>query len=182
MVTPFLPSGHIDYPALRALTEFYIRSGAAGLFAVCQSRCCHTHTHSVDLALVLALLPPPPPTQPTSPDRSPPWNLFNPPLTPKAKCTACARTSGWLWRDVWWRRRLAVCLWLRAAPSKATSPTRLPMSSACPRSSLPWWFVWPDFPSAAPYHPADTAHSHLQPPLSLSQGAGVQIGAGGRGG
>lgn len=37
MLTPFLDNGTIDYPALAALTEYYIEKGALGLFANCQS-------------------------------------------------------------------------------------------------------------------------------------------------
>jgi 4-hydroxy-tetrahydrodipicolinate synthase len=37
MLTPFLESGEVDYTGLEALTEWYISSGAKGLFAVAQS-------------------------------------------------------------------------------------------------------------------------------------------------
>ena len=37
MITPFDSAGHIDYAALEALTDWYIDSGVAGLFAVCLS-------------------------------------------------------------------------------------------------------------------------------------------------
>lgn len=37
MLTPFLESGDVDYPALSQLTEFYLEAGAAGLFANCLS-------------------------------------------------------------------------------------------------------------------------------------------------
>ncbi|WP_420148438.1 dihydrodipicolinate synthase family protein [Spirosoma sp.] len=37
MLTPFLDSGEIDYPGLAQLTEFYLESGSAGLFANCLS-------------------------------------------------------------------------------------------------------------------------------------------------
>lgn len=37
MLTPFLDSGEVDYTGLARLTEFYLESGAAGLFANCLS-------------------------------------------------------------------------------------------------------------------------------------------------
>jgi 4-hydroxy-tetrahydrodipicolinate synthase len=37
MITPFLETGEIDYEGLRSLTDLYIESGAAGLFANCLS-------------------------------------------------------------------------------------------------------------------------------------------------
>jgi 4-hydroxy-tetrahydrodipicolinate synthase len=37
MLTPFLESGAVDYDGLRALTEFYLEVGSAGLFANCLS-------------------------------------------------------------------------------------------------------------------------------------------------
>jgi len=37
MITPFDEAGHVDFPLLEALTEWYIASGVAGLFAVCLS-------------------------------------------------------------------------------------------------------------------------------------------------
>ncbi len=37
MITPFLPDGAIDYPALERLIDWYIERGVSGLFAVCQS-------------------------------------------------------------------------------------------------------------------------------------------------
>lgn len=37
MLTPFTPNNEVDYPALRALVEWYISQGVSGLFAVCQS-------------------------------------------------------------------------------------------------------------------------------------------------
>ena len=37
MLTPFLESGEVDFPALSQLTEFYLKAGAAGLFANCLS-------------------------------------------------------------------------------------------------------------------------------------------------
>src|SRR4051812_39312391 len=37
MLTPFTDNGSIDYPALTQLTEVYLQSGAAGLFANCLS-------------------------------------------------------------------------------------------------------------------------------------------------
>ncbi|MCF0072518.1 dihydrodipicolinate synthase family protein [Dyadobacter sp. CY261] len=37
MLTPFLESGEVDYEGLKALTELYLESGAAGLFANCLS-------------------------------------------------------------------------------------------------------------------------------------------------
>ncbi len=37
MITPFTEDGHIDYPAVDALIDFYQAAGVAGLFAVCQS-------------------------------------------------------------------------------------------------------------------------------------------------
>lgn len=37
MLTPFKDNGEIDYDSLTALTEFYLESGAAGLFANCLS-------------------------------------------------------------------------------------------------------------------------------------------------
>lgn len=37
MLTPFLPGGEIDYPALDKLTDFYLEAGAGGLFANCLS-------------------------------------------------------------------------------------------------------------------------------------------------
>ena len=37
MLTPFTDQGAIDFPALAALTEYYLEAGAAGLFANCLS-------------------------------------------------------------------------------------------------------------------------------------------------
>ena len=37
MITPFDEAGHIDYAMLESLTDWYIESGVAGLFAVCLS-------------------------------------------------------------------------------------------------------------------------------------------------
>lgn len=37
MLTPFLESGEVDYAGLARLTEFYLETGAAGLFANCLS-------------------------------------------------------------------------------------------------------------------------------------------------
>ena len=37
MLTPFTAQNQIDYPALDALTDYYLAHGAQGLFAVCQS-------------------------------------------------------------------------------------------------------------------------------------------------
>ena len=37
MITPFKEDLSVDYKALDALTEWFIESGTAGLFAVCQS-------------------------------------------------------------------------------------------------------------------------------------------------
>src|SRR5690606_14572829 len=37
MLTPFTESGSVDFGGLTKLTEFYLRAGAAGLFANCQS-------------------------------------------------------------------------------------------------------------------------------------------------
>ena len=37
MLTPFKPSGEVDYPGLTTLTEFYLDAGAKGLFANCLS-------------------------------------------------------------------------------------------------------------------------------------------------
>jgi 4-hydroxy-tetrahydrodipicolinate synthase len=37
MLTPFTDNGSVDYPALTTLTEFYLKAGAAGLFANCLS-------------------------------------------------------------------------------------------------------------------------------------------------
>ncbi|MGK2863970.1 MAG: dihydrodipicolinate synthase family protein [Chitinophagaceae bacterium] len=37
MITPFLETGEVDYDGLTAITELYIKSGAAGLFANCLS-------------------------------------------------------------------------------------------------------------------------------------------------
>jgi len=37
MLTPFLKDGTVDYDGLTILTEFYLSSGASGLFANCQS-------------------------------------------------------------------------------------------------------------------------------------------------
>lgn len=37
MLTPFLESGEVDFPGLTRLTEFYLETGAAGLFANCLS-------------------------------------------------------------------------------------------------------------------------------------------------
>jgi 4-hydroxy-tetrahydrodipicolinate synthase len=37
MLTPFLDSGAVDYPGLRALTDLYLEAGATGLFANCLS-------------------------------------------------------------------------------------------------------------------------------------------------
>ena len=37
MITPFDSHGHVDYAALEALTDWYVDSGVAGLFAVCLS-------------------------------------------------------------------------------------------------------------------------------------------------
>ena len=37
MITPYTPDGKIDYAACGRLVEWYIESGLAGIFAVCQS-------------------------------------------------------------------------------------------------------------------------------------------------
>jgi len=37
MLTPFLETGEVDYAGLKTLTEFYLTTGAAGLFANCLS-------------------------------------------------------------------------------------------------------------------------------------------------
>jgi 4-hydroxy-tetrahydrodipicolinate synthase len=37
MLTPFLETGAVDYEGLKTLTEFYLKAGAAGLFANCLS-------------------------------------------------------------------------------------------------------------------------------------------------
>ncbi|MFA6689681.1 MAG: dihydrodipicolinate synthase family protein [Sphaerochaetaceae bacterium] len=37
MITPFTEAGRVDFPAIRNLVEWYIRKGADGIFAVCQS-------------------------------------------------------------------------------------------------------------------------------------------------
>jgi 4-hydroxy-tetrahydrodipicolinate synthase len=37
MLTPFQESGEVDYEGLKTLTEFYLKAGAAGLFANCLS-------------------------------------------------------------------------------------------------------------------------------------------------
>lgn len=37
MLTPFTQGGEVDYPALKALVEWYEAAGVTGLFAVCQS-------------------------------------------------------------------------------------------------------------------------------------------------
>ena len=37
MLTPFTRENEVDYEALGALIEWYIREGVSGLFAVCQS-------------------------------------------------------------------------------------------------------------------------------------------------
>ena len=37
MLTPFDKDGAVDYPGLKALVDWYIAEGSAGLFAVCQS-------------------------------------------------------------------------------------------------------------------------------------------------
>lgn len=37
MITPYTPEGEIDHTAVRCLTEWYIRNGCSGVFAVCQS-------------------------------------------------------------------------------------------------------------------------------------------------
>ncbi|MGZ5254568.1 MAG: dihydrodipicolinate synthase family protein [Flavitalea sp.] len=37
MITPFLENGNVDYDGLTAITELYLESGAAGLFANCLS-------------------------------------------------------------------------------------------------------------------------------------------------
>ncbi|MCD8022226.1 MAG: dihydrodipicolinate synthase family protein [Lachnospiraceae bacterium] len=37
MLTPFTEDNQVDYPALKELVEWYIKNGADGLFAVCQS-------------------------------------------------------------------------------------------------------------------------------------------------
>ena len=37
MLTPFFPDGAVDHPCLTALTEWYVASGASGLFTVAQS-------------------------------------------------------------------------------------------------------------------------------------------------
>ncbi len=37
MITPYTETGAVDYPAVRALVQWYIDHGADGIFAVCQS-------------------------------------------------------------------------------------------------------------------------------------------------
>lgn len=37
MITPFREDGEIDYPAVRAIVDYYVEKGCAGIFAVCQS-------------------------------------------------------------------------------------------------------------------------------------------------
>lgn len=37
MLTPFLENGEVDYGCVKALTKWYIDSGAVGLFPVAQS-------------------------------------------------------------------------------------------------------------------------------------------------
>ena len=37
MLTPFKDNGAVDFDGLTAITEFYLSSGASGLFANCQS-------------------------------------------------------------------------------------------------------------------------------------------------
>ena len=37
VLTPFREDGGLDMPAYRALLEYYIGNGVAGLFAVCMS-------------------------------------------------------------------------------------------------------------------------------------------------
>jgi 4-hydroxy-tetrahydrodipicolinate synthase len=37
MITPFTEDNKIDYPAVKKLTDWYIKKGCAGIFAVCQS-------------------------------------------------------------------------------------------------------------------------------------------------
>lgn len=56
MITPFLKDGSIDYEAVERLTEFYIRNGCHGIFAVCQSSEMFflTEDERVDLARCVA--------------------------------------------------------------------------------------------------------------------------------
>lgn len=51
MLTPFLESGEVDYSGLSRLTEFYLESGAAGLFANCLSSEMYELTESERLAI-----------------------------------------------------------------------------------------------------------------------------------
>ena len=51
MITPFLPTGEVDYAGLGALTEFYLRAGAAGLFANCLSSEMYELTNEERLAV-----------------------------------------------------------------------------------------------------------------------------------
>jgi len=51
MLTPFTPAGAIDWGALDALTDWYIASGVAGLFAVCLSSEMYALEHAERLLL-----------------------------------------------------------------------------------------------------------------------------------
>ena len=51
MLTPFLKSGEVDYAGLSRLTEFYLESGAAGLFANCLSSEMYELTEAERLAV-----------------------------------------------------------------------------------------------------------------------------------
>ncbi|UFH52239.1 dihydrodipicolinate synthase family protein [Spirosoma sp. KNUC1025] len=51
MLTPFLDSGEVDYAGLSQLTEFYLESGAAGLFANCLSSEMYELTETERLAV-----------------------------------------------------------------------------------------------------------------------------------
>ena len=52
MLTPFKDNGKIDFNGLTELTEFYIKSGASGLFSNCLSGEMFEHTEQERLQIV----------------------------------------------------------------------------------------------------------------------------------
>jgi len=69
MITPFTADNQIDYPAVKAIIDFYAENGCAGVFAVCQSsemfflskeerlalaKCCIDYCHEKGLGVVVS--------------------------------------------------------------------------------------------------------------------------------
>ena len=69
MITPFTADNQIDYPAVKAIIDFYKENGCAGVFAVCQSsemfflskeerlalaKCCIDYCHEKGLGVVVS--------------------------------------------------------------------------------------------------------------------------------